>query len=76
MADLSVKVFNPRGKRGDGGGLVVQVAVSEADVLAWLEPSATKRVAFGRAMQQAFAEAGRALVLALEERERAARRID
>ena len=47
-----MKVFAPRGKRADGGGLVAQVVISQEEVDRWLglygAPSAQDRASFAR----------------------------
>jgi hypothetical protein len=66
------RVFNPRGDRG-GGGLVVQITISEAEVQRWLgpigAPSALSRMSVERGVDAAWKGARRDLLLALAARE-------
>lgn len=67
---IKTKVFSPRGKRWDGGGLALQVTIEQEEVERWMRPSALERVVFSRRLQRALREGerevGEALV-ALEE---------
>jgi len=49
---LETRVFNPRGKRADGGGLIAQVVISADEVDSWCRPSAIERARFARSFDR------------------------
>lgn len=49
---LTTRVYNPRGQRTDGGGLIAQVILSPEEVDAWCQPSALARSRFARAFDR------------------------
>lgn len=49
---LQTRVFNPRGSRGDGGGLIAQVVIPADEVDQWCQPSATVRARFARSFDR------------------------
>lgn len=56
MTEYKRRVFNPRGERGDGGGINATIVVSEDVVQRWLgpvgQPSAVERVNVIRALDR------------------------
>lgn len=72
--DFRTRVYNPRGNRAGGGGLMATLTVDQETVEAWIglpgAPSALERVRLERALEKALRRLLVEIVVAMAAQER------